>query len=393
MGKEHKTSELDQNLIEAFKRLLEFRNNENSASMVKNEIEKIKAFVNEGANINVMFGSGTALMKAAHVGYRDIVKDLIEIGVDVNVQNQKGYTALHYAALKDNFELVKELLAAGADPSLITNDGYTALQLANKSVTHGSQTTKLLETSQGLESKSPRKKPVSEEEQEALNQQFIKVFDEAMKSRTYDVYQNAVKRIQEYVSRGFNLNIQIRVGQTALMTAVINGRADFAQELIKMGADLSTVNQRNGFTALHYAALRNRVTSAKNLLEAGANISLKTQDGKTALELASEFVGDESEIHDLLKKESRKALRQDANRAAAEELAPEIVGHNEGAIAREISEYLGSDGDLPEVNRASAKAARDARAVKEEKPTKKNVDKLNKTREDKDASGPGERGM
>jgi ankyrin repeat protein len=56
----------------------------------------------------------TALTWAAHRGHTDVVQVLLDTGVDVNVRNQGGYTALMIAEFNGYPEVVKRLKAAGA---------------------------------------------------------------------------------------------------------------------------------------------------------------------------------------------------------------------------------------------------------------------------------------
>lgn len=44
----------------------------------------------------------------------------------------RGFTALHYAAIANNFEIVKLLLSYGANPTLETEAGHKAFQYAKE---------------------------------------------------------------------------------------------------------------------------------------------------------------------------------------------------------------------------------------------------------------------
>jgi ankyrin repeat protein len=63
-----------------------------------------------------------------------IVKRLIETGIDVNIKNNKGKTALMYAAENDENEgkiiIVTMLLEAGADVNTVDDEGMSALDYA-----------------------------------------------------------------------------------------------------------------------------------------------------------------------------------------------------------------------------------------------------------------------
>ena len=72
----------------------------------------------------------TALIVAAHYGYKEGVTVLLNAGANVNIQNKYGMTALHEAA-EDGFLAISELLlASGAQASLTDNDGMKPLDHA-----------------------------------------------------------------------------------------------------------------------------------------------------------------------------------------------------------------------------------------------------------------------
>lgn len=72
--------------------------------------------------------AGLALVESASLGERDIVRALLDAGVNVNARRGDGATALHQAAFDGNGKLARELLARGADPTLRDNvfDGNAA---------------------------------------------------------------------------------------------------------------------------------------------------------------------------------------------------------------------------------------------------------------------------
>ena len=54
-------------------------------------------------------------MRAAKRDYKDIVRVLLDNGANVNVEDNKGKTAIMGAAKKGNKTICKKLLEAGAD--------------------------------------------------------------------------------------------------------------------------------------------------------------------------------------------------------------------------------------------------------------------------------------
>ena len=72
----------------------------------------------------------STLREAAQKGDTETVNVLIKTGVDVNAQDEEGYTALTYAAERDHREIVNALIAAGAEVNAQTKAGATALKYA-----------------------------------------------------------------------------------------------------------------------------------------------------------------------------------------------------------------------------------------------------------------------
>ena len=79
----------------------------------------VKELIEEGANVNTQDENGkTILMFASFRGYLEIVKELIKAGADVNIKDKNGTTALIVASYKEHKEIVKELIEAGANTTL-----------------------------------------------------------------------------------------------------------------------------------------------------------------------------------------------------------------------------------------------------------------------------------
>lgn len=61
---------------------------------------------------------GTPLIDASRLGYRDVVKELIRRGADLNRKHASRRLPLYQAASQGHHDIAKDLLAAGADPNL-----------------------------------------------------------------------------------------------------------------------------------------------------------------------------------------------------------------------------------------------------------------------------------
>ena len=107
--------------------------NMNFFGAVKTDLlEKVQEFVENGMNIDIQNDHGyTAIMFAVWHGHKKIVEYLHKAGADLNIQNNFGYTAIMYAVWWRGYkEIVEYLHKAGAELNIQNNDGNTAIMLA-----------------------------------------------------------------------------------------------------------------------------------------------------------------------------------------------------------------------------------------------------------------------
>ncbi len=98
------------------------------AKETKNVFLGTKALLDDQAE-----DGSTPLIRAAKYGHDEVVEALLaETGLDPDVRDRRGRTALHLAAANGKGKAVQALLAAGADRGLKDNDGFTAEKIAKK---------------------------------------------------------------------------------------------------------------------------------------------------------------------------------------------------------------------------------------------------------------------
>ena len=108
------------------------------------DVPAMHLLIAAGANPKVVSTAGdTALMAAAGIGWGanftvnapypafEAVKYCVELGIDINVADARGYTALHGAAYLGNNEMVNFLVAKGAKVDAKTKAGDTVADMAN----------------------------------------------------------------------------------------------------------------------------------------------------------------------------------------------------------------------------------------------------------------------
>ena len=95
-------------------------------------VECLKELIDVGCEVNQQDEDGnTALMNVVRLGNFDCVEEMLRADVDVNVTDEDGNTPLMMMAVNfSNVTLVNLLLNKGAEVNLKNNDGETALYLA-----------------------------------------------------------------------------------------------------------------------------------------------------------------------------------------------------------------------------------------------------------------------
>jgi ankyrin repeat protein len=265
----------------------------------------VKILVDRGASIKSVTDENRNVLHYAVTSdqwNKDEIKNLLEIGVEVNLQDAEGITPLHLAALHLGRENVKLLIEYGADVNLKCNKKRSALHYAATAEYTNRQVIDLL-TSRGIDVNA---QDISGESAlhlasdvghcgnlKALLSAGANPHALTHRRRTIIHYAAALVIPTEEVlnlllDTGVDVNIQDVNGITSLHLASAERNYTVVKMLIENGVDVNTVTSDQR-TSLHYAASTEyaNARSARLLLNAGINVNARDAEGMTALHLAS----------------------------------------------------------------------------------------------------------
>ena len=171
------------------------------------------------------------LVEAAKNRDRAAVRALLKQGVDVNMRQPDGATALHWAAHRDDVETAGLLIQAGAQVNVTNDYQVTPLALA-----------------------CPNRN---------------------------------LAMVETLLKAGANPNSALSSGETALMTAARTGSTDVVAALLARGADVNAKEAVRGQTGLMWAAAEGHAEVARMLIERGADVHARSKAGSTPLLLTA----------------------------------------------------------------------------------------------------------
>ena len=251
--------------------------------------------------INRVSADGTTpLLNAIGNGFVDAVKKMVEMGADIHLRANRGYTALDLAAWYNQPEMITFFLAKGAPidgekGSKSLNPLMLAVQ--NKSVAavrvlvqHGADTT--LKTNDGLSIQTLAIQSGNVEIQQLLGRvksaSNHEEINRALLLAVQDIFQSDIGKAKELLEAGANPNCRGEGGKTPLHYAVNSGQPQLTSLLLKHGA---RPNERddNRNTPLMFVdqyqnpTEENKLANAKLLVEAGADVNAVNENGDVAI--------------------------------------------------------------------------------------------------------------
>lgn len=279
------------------------------SAVKKGEIEKVKNMLDKGMDPNVYnMGGLTALHLTISKNNAEMAQLLIDRGADVNrpAKTASATTPLDSAIAYNKPDMVSVLTRNGAQLTIEDDSGWTALHRAveqgrveivqalldagadGEIATQNGSTPLLLAVSRNQA--GTLKALLSNKSVAATVNRFV--FPEDGSSALH----MAISReypdvVQELITAGANVNFPDERGWRPVHIAAQQGRPEIISALVKAGADLNKSLTRKNSTALHIAAANDKPSAGKiveALLHAGADPDVVNTDGATAMTVAAE---------------------------------------------------------------------------------------------------------
>ena len=359
----------------------------------KGNLDVLKLLHNSETNIHQVDnkGNNSILYALWGTGDYDIVRWLVEQGVDVNHSNDDGFSAVHCAAEKGNlnvlkllhnsevnihqvlsngknsimsalfgngdYETVRWLVEQGLDVNHSNKDGFTAAHCA--ALKGNLNVLKLLHNSgANIQQQNNRGKNSimfalsgtgDSDTVRWLLEQGVNVNHSNKDGLTavhYAAQQGNVNVLKLLQHRGANIDQVDSTGTNSIMFSLTNGDCETVRWLTENGVDVN-VSDYEGITAVHGAACLGKLEVLKLLHKSGANIRQKNSYGQNSIMLASTGTSDCETVRWLIEhgvdvNDSDK-LGKTAVHYAAQKGNIDVLKllHNKGAYIHEVANSTG----------------------------------------------------
>lgn len=224
-------------------------------AVLASDADRIRFLVEKGADVNKHDAQGYAALQAAARNRNEkIIPLLVSLKANVNGRDKDGFTALIHAAERNHVPSIRALVAAGADLEESIDGGFGPLSLA-------------IESGKYLAAKA-----------------LIEL------GANVNVAAGTEKVTPLMVAAS-----QMAVGEAAKEIERRQGlrSTDIATALVERGANVNASNAHR-VTALMIASARGNIPMLGLLLEAGADPNLKSDAGKTAIDIARENLNEDA---------------------------------------------------------------------------------------------------
>jgi ankyrin repeat protein len=248
-------------------------------------VEVVQALIGKGADMNVKVdgqGGWTALHYAAYNGFDTIVRLLLDNRFDVMSRTKNGETALHLAAQEGAREICKALIENGAEVDTKAKDcSQTPLHLAVQGG-HKEVISLLLENGASINEKNDVGNTSFFEAVQRGHEDIALFLLE--KGANFKIKGSFRKRWDGWNGDGGYKGVS---EHTALFPAAATGCYAITKLLVEKKVDIN--EESDSYTALSTAVAKGHMAVARLLIDEGADLGWKDiKDQKTLLYLAAE---------------------------------------------------------------------------------------------------------
>jgi ankyrin repeat protein len=235
--------------------------------------------IQKGARLDLLDSSKrNALIIAAAEATPKVVKALLDKGIrDLDLKDNKGYSALHEAAERGDSEIVSLLLARGARPNIKTSTKKQPLHLTKSMAIADLLIQK--GANPELTDLDGRVPSIKRKPNQADKYGLTPLHDAAIS--------NLLDEMEKLFSEGANLHARDKQGYTPFLSACERGNLDAAKKLEAKDPSVLKATLPLGDTCLHVAAATNNLSLIRYLAEK-VDINQVNQQGLTPLYRALE---------------------------------------------------------------------------------------------------------
>ena len=271
-----------------------------------NNYMAVDILLKHGADVGHLDISQTAIHACARKGSLSISRLLTDSGVDINLRDNEGQTALYLAVKNKHKYMVKCLLESEANVNMKYNENASERIYLVRGKDRGKLAWHYILVEKALLPLFLRR----------TNGSSLDVADFGLVLEGgwgKDPPENVRKNINE-----MGATFPDTQSQTVLHVASKSASLEIVDLLVKHKADINA-NDADGFTPLHLAAMYGNIQVVKKLVELDADVNLKV-GGKDAADLAQ--MNEETEIEEYLKPK-RSLPQRDSESQSAESQLPE----------------------------------------------------------------------
>ncbi|XP_071481796.1 uncharacterized protein [Diadema antillarum] len=314
-------------------------------------LECVRLLISRGANCETYNADGwTALHYAAARNQLDVVQLLLETHVPVDIPTRKEqYTPLHLAAQNGHERILRVLAQSSADLNKQTKLGLTALRIAAEN--RREEAVRFLA---GTEAKHDVRdvkgfNPLhyaAFRNMAPIVQYLIKMkrakVDAPNKEGVTPLHltaQEGHRDVMEILlNAGADPDSQTFKGHTPVMQACWAGHLECVKLLHTKGAELGETDN-DGCTPIHFATVSKQLNIVKYLLDSGVDVNAAQCEGYTALHFAADG-GDEDIIETLLKHPSTDMNRKNHDGLTAFQIAQQKQHREEHEDDRVVDDKM-----------------------------------------------------